>query len=456
MKLKKIALAVLISISVSPSFLFAQEQEIKKDEEYFKNMKSMIQEKYEGDITQEELIQGAINGMFDALDKHSMYMNKEEANEFQSEGSGKYYGVGARLSVDDGKLKVLEVFEESPAHSAGLLPGDIVSYIEKEKIENLKTIYPIIPKIRGEKDSTLNVTVLRNGKEIKLSMKRAEFEEKNVEYKLIDEKIGYIKIRQFAQNSYRQTREAIRFLKSKNIEKVVLDLRGNPGGSLAEVYAIGQKFLNEGDYIIIKHKGELVTELKAKDKPQFQNVAVLINEDSASASEILSGSIQDMKTGILIGKTTYGKGSVQNLYPLINGEAFKITTNKYYLPSGRSIEGVGVKPDIEIERFLDQKRIEKIPPIEENTSFQKDDIDISIVAIQEMLDIMKYKITDKKGYFGISTQGQIKQFQKDFALEVTGVADIKTCEKLKSKFKEYLIKDDMDAQLQKAIEVLKK
>ncbi|MEJ8553395.1 S41 family peptidase [Tepidibacter sp. Z1-5] len=425
-----------------------------KNEEFFNAVKKYVNNNYAGEITDDELYDGAIKGMFEKLDKHSMYMDKETKESFSQSVSGKMFGIGALINAKDGKLKIVEPIEDSPAEKAGLMPGDIIVAIEGERLGEIKDIREVINKIKGDKGTNVNLIISRGGKEFKVDIKRDEIKIKSVKYRVIEGDIGYIKISQFTTNVADEVQVAVDELKKQGIKKAVLDLRGNPGGSLSAVVEVSKHFVPKGKVVIVRDAKDKVINHYSKGEVAFDKLTVLVDENSASASELLSGAIQDTKSGTLIGKTTYGKGTVQTVLPLKNGEGIKLTIAKYYLPSDRSIDGTGVTPDIDCDRFdID---VEKLMELNKDMKLSKGNAGFEVLAVQERLGAMGYDISDPKGIYQDSTFKAIEKFQGDNGLYAYGVADVTTLNKINEEFVKYMTSDKMDKQLKKSIEILNK
>ncbi|CAH2215105.1 S41 family peptidase [Tepidibacter aestuarii] len=425
-----------------------------KNEEFFNAVKKYIMNNYAGEVTEDELYDSAIKGMFEKLDKHSIYMDKETNESFTESVNGKMYGIGALINVKDGKLNIVEPIEDSPAQKAGIMPGDTIVGIEDERLGEIKDLKEVINKIKGDKGTNVNLTISRNGKEFKVDIKRDEIKIKSVKYRVIEGDVGYIKISQFTTDVEDEVQAAVDELKKQGINKAVLDLRGNPGGSLSAVVEVSKHFVPKGKVVIVRDAKDKVINHYSKGEVAFDKLAVLVDENSASASELLSGAIQDTKSGTLIGKTTYGKGTVQTILPLKNGEGIKLTIAKYYLPSDRSIDGTGVTPDIDCDRYdIDA---DKLMELDKNTKLSKGDAGLEVLAVQERLEAMGYDITDPKGVYQDSTFKAVEKFQQDTGIYPYGAADLTTLSKINEEFVKYMLSDKMDKQLKKSIEILKK
>lgn len=454
MKLVKRGLAsILIIVFLFSNVAFGED--FVKDEEFFNAIKGYIMKNYAGEIKEEDLYDGAIKGMFEKLDLHSTYMDKQDSGEFTQEVKGKLYGIGALIGIKDGNIIIQEPLEDSPAKKGGILPGDVIIAVDGNNTEKITDVNKIIDKIKGDKGTTVTLTINRNGKTFDVKLIRDEIKINPVKYRVIQGNIGYLKISEFNENVTDGVEKAISELKKSGVKKIVLDLRGNPGGGLRDVVDVAEYFV-KGNVVTIKDAKGNSTNYISPGAPVFDNVAVLIDDGSASASEILAGAIQDNKVGVLIGEKSYGKGTVQTVLNLKNGEMIKLTIAKYYLPSGRTIDHTGLIPDIEVSRFDSSVNIDELQELNVDKKTYKSDAGLHILGIQERLNVLGYKIDDPKGIFGDSTYNAVKKFQSDNNMYSYGTADLSTLSKLNEKFSEYILSDKMDNQLNKAIEILNK
>lgn len=317
----------------------------------------VINQNYVGDkeIDKKSLMQGALKGMIDSLgDPHSNYFTKDQLENFQEDIKGKYVGVGmvVQKRVNE-PLVVVSPIEDGPGYKAGMKPKDKIIAIDGVSTYNL-TSEEAVDKLKGKENTKVKVTVVRDGvKESKdIEITRAVVELKYVKSKMIDEnnKIGYLRLTQFGENVYPDVAKALENLQKQGMKALVFDLRSNPGGALDQAIKISSMFLEEGRVVSVKSKDgeEQVSNREGKYYGDFPLV-ILINGGSASASEIVSGAIKDNKRGILVGEKSFGKGSVQTLVTLPDGDGIKLTIAKYYTPSGVCIHGVGIEPDIKVE-----------------------------------------------------------------------------------------------------------
>ena len=319
----------------------------------FSEVLEKIQDEYVDEIDQSEVMDSAINGVLQSLDPYSSYMNPEIFKEMQTETSGKFGGLGIEVSMEAGVVKVISPIDDTPASKAGIKSGDYIVKINDEQVQG-KTLMEAVNLMRGPVGSPIEITIRRKGlkKALKIKIVRDIIEIKSVVSKVIDNEIGYLRLRAFNNNSDDQLKKEISNLeKNKKIVGYILDLRNNPGGLLSQAVKISDYFLNDGE--IVSTKGRKSREnrkffAKKGDEIDGKPLIVLINNGSASAAEIVAGALQDHKRAILLGEATYGKGSVQSIIPLKNRGAIRLTISKYYLPSGKSISEVGVSPDIKI------------------------------------------------------------------------------------------------------------
>ncbi|KIR01202.1 Peptidase S41A [Lachnospiraceae bacterium TWA4] len=302
---------------------------------------------YEVDDTIDGLYKGYLSGLGD---KYTDYYNAEEYKQLQESNSGSYKGIGVTISGADGKMMIVEV-HEGPAKEAGILADDEIKAVNDKDISNFKTTTEVVKEIRGNDQTTVKLTMYRasTNKTFDCELVLRDLTQETVNYHMEDtkNKVGYLQITQFEEVTAAQFKEGIKALQEQGMKSLILDLRNNPGGLLTSVVEIADELLPEGLILSIEDKNGQTKEYKSDSKYLNIPMTVLVNENSASASEVLSGAIKDHKVGTLVGVKTYGKGIVQNVFPLGDGSAVKTTTAKYYTPSGNYIHGVGINPDIE-------------------------------------------------------------------------------------------------------------
>jgi len=345
---------IIIFLSISDKVHSQNVDKLYEKIDLFSEVLEKIENEYVEEIDQSDAMDAAINGVLQSLDPYSGYMNPEIFEESQEETSGEFGGLGIEVSMEAGVVKVISPIDDTPASRAGVKAGDYIVQIDGEQVQG-KTLMEAVNLMRGPVGSPIEITIRRKGlrKAKIIKIIREIIEVKSVVSKQVNNKVGYLRLRAFNENSSKQLRKEISEMKkNKKLIGYILDLRNNPGGLLSQAVKISDFFLHDGE--IVSTKGRKSREnkkffAKKGDKINGKPLIVLINNGSASAAEIVAGALQDQKRAILLGETTYGKGSVQSIIPLRNSGAIRITVSKYYLPSGKSISEVGVVPDIKVE-----------------------------------------------------------------------------------------------------------
>ena len=319
-----------------------------------------IKKEYVDDVDQKEMMDSAINGVLQSLDPYSAYMSPELFKEMQTDTRGEFGGLGIEIGMEAGVVKVISPIDDTPAAKAGIKAGDYIVKIGDEQVQG-KSLLEAVKLMRGPVGTSIDLTVRRKNlkKPLEFTIVRKIIEVQSVSSKIIgDEKnLGYIRLKSFNENSDKQFLKIVKeFEKKTKIKGYVLDLRNNPGGLLTQAINITDFFLEDGE--IVSTKGRKLSETRKffarkGDETKGKPLVVLINNGSASASEIFAGALKDHKRAIILGENSYGKGSVQSIIPLRNGGGMRLTISKYYLPSGKSISDVGVTPDILVEEKED-------------------------------------------------------------------------------------------------------
>jgi carboxyl-terminal processing protease len=320
---------------------------------------SYIELAYVEPVDQEKLVEGAIRGLADALDPHSVYLDREEYQILKSDAEGRFAGIGVEVSTRDGWLTILSVFEGGPAALAGLRPGDRFLTIEGEDARDLP-LYDAVRRIRGEPGTSVKVSIRRQGKEeaLERTLTRAFIEIDPIDMRVLDDGVVYLRVKAFQDGTARQLSKALdeavdRCEEIGGIQGLLMDLRDNGGGLLQEAVWVSDEFLSSGVIVSTRGRdGKVISEYSARragTRPKWP-IVVLINENTASAAEIVAGALRDHGRAVLVGVRSFGKGSVQNVFDLPGGSALKLTTARYYTPSGRSIQAEGVTPDLLAEQ----------------------------------------------------------------------------------------------------------
>ena len=353
--LKTIIAVLLIAIISSISTLGLIYYALGFNEQGFSNLMRFItayrfiETKYVNDTDDVKLIDGAIDGMVKSLnDPHSNYLSPKMYKTLMEQTEGSFAGIGVVMGMDnEQKIHIVGIMENSPGQKAGLQEGDEILAVDGVPVTQM-AFDEVAAHVRGQAGTDVVLTIMRDNANQDITITRDNIKLKTVGHKMLDNNIGYIQIVSFSEDTANEFNEAYNDLKNQGMKALVLDLRNNPGGLLTTCVEIAKKLVPKGEIVsIVDKQGNKETYSSSLEAPEYPLV-VLINKNSASASEILSGAIQDTKAGTIIGNISYGKGSVQTILPMFEDDAVKLTIAKYYTPSGRSIDGTGITPDIEI------------------------------------------------------------------------------------------------------------
>ncbi len=352
--MRKILIVILALILISP--VAHSQNNLYQKIDLFGEVLENIKKEYVDDVDQAEIMDSAINGVLQSLDPYSAYMSPELFKEMQTDTKGEFGGLGIEIGMEAGVVKVISPIDDTPAAKAGIKAGDYIVKIGGEQVQG-KSLLEAVKLMRGPVGSSIDLTVRRKNikKPLEFKIVRKIIEVQSVSSKVIGERknLGYIRLKSFNENSDKQFLKSVKeFEKNSKVKGYVLDLRNNPGGLLTQAINITDFFLEDGE--IVSTKGRKISETRKffarkGDETKGKPIVVLINNGSASASEIFAGALKDHKRAIILGESSYGKGSVQSIIPLRNGGGMRLTISKYYLPSGKSISEVGVTPDILVE-----------------------------------------------------------------------------------------------------------
>lgn len=417
---KKVALTAVLALVVLTFFSFAlsgqEKKQQAKDDLYkqvrlFSDALAIIQTDYVEGVAAKDLIYGALKGMLGSLDPHSQFMDPDTYNELKVDTEGKFGGLGIEITIKDGLLTVVSPLEDTPAWKAGLKAQDRIVKIDDELTRDM-TLTDAVKKMRGKPGEAVSLTILRESEKKLIDFKivRDIIKIKDIKAaQILDSGVGYIRLVEFRQTTDTELRTVLARLEKEGMDSLILDLRNNPGGLLDVAVEVAEKFLEKGKKIVYTkgRKDSQTLEFFARSNSPFLTIpmVVLVNEGSASASEIVAGALQDHKRAIVLGTKSFGKGSVQTVIPLGDGSALRLTTSKYYTPSGREIHGKGIVPDIEVEAgriqpvggeqpktgdiFEELENKEKPPAETEEQDFKNDNQLMRAVDVLKALKIYK-------------------------------------------------------------------
>ena len=366
----KIGLATALvtsSILAAPIIAYAEKDDTFALLTLFGDVFDRVRSDYVEEVKDTDLIENAINGMLSSLDPHSGYMNEKSFKEMQVQTKGEFGGLGIEVTMENGLVKVVSPIDDTPAAKAGIQPGDFITFIDDEQVMGL-TLAEAVDKMRGKIDTKVKLTILREGtpEPVESTLVRAQIKIRAGKGRAEGNDVAYLRLTQFNEQTTAQMREEFSRIKKDlpNLRGVVLDLRNNPGGLLDEAISVSDAFLTGGEVVSTRERDPNKTKrYSAKPGDELVDattpIVVLVNSGSASASEIVAGALQDHKRAIVMGTKTFGKGSVQTVIPLTEHGAMRLTTARYYTPSGRSIQAKGIEPDINVEQA-------KIEPIKQS------------------------------------------------------------------------------------------
>jgi carboxyl-terminal processing protease len=412
----------------------------------FGEVYEQIRRNYVEETKDKDLIEAAIDGMLTSLDPHSSYLNPESLQEMQVQTKGEFGGLGIEVTMEEGVVKVVTPIDGTPAAEAGIQPGDLIINLDGEPVLGL-SLNDAVEKMRGEVGTSIRLTVIRAGGDpFDVVLKRAVIEVKSVRWELEKDAIGYIRISSFSEKTDSGLRDAITALQKATDNKLaglVLDLRNNPGGLLDQAISVSDDFLERGEVVSTRGRDPDAAErwnAQAGDLISGKPIMVLINGGSASASEIVAGALQDHRRAVLLGTRSFGKGSVQTIVPIPNHGAIRLTTARYFTPSGRSIQGKGIDPDIVVE----QAKIEKLA---ESTRHEGD---------------LRGALENKGGVDGVAEPqaGEEQQSPPEAGTEQESAPEVDQtppppAEKFEGSEKQEIAKPDEDYQLARALDLLR-
>lgn len=358
----RISIAVFVLALTAPPAVLSEDSANKRSPlpldqiTTFAKVFETIKNNYVEDISDEELLQAAVHGLFSGLDPHSTLLGNRELSEVRSNTSGRYGGLGIEITKDNLGIRVVSPIDDTPAHEAGILPGDLIVRLDNKSVSRM-TLTEAVNMMRGEPGTSITLTIIRQGSESPLTftLTRAVIRIKSVRSYFLDPNFGYLRITQFQTPTPALARAQILKLRkeSDSLDGLVLDLRNNPGGELESAIGISDLFIEQGVIVMTRGRDggdEDIFRATPGDLADGIPIVVLVNEGSASASEIVAGALQDHRRAIIMGTKSFGKGSVQTILSVDRETTIKLTTHRYYTPSGRSIQGQGIVPDIAVER----------------------------------------------------------------------------------------------------------
>ncbi|PKF86725.1 peptidase S41 [Bacillus sp. BA3] len=413
-----------------------------------------IKDNYYEEVDEEKLVDGAINGMIKSLDDpYSAYMDKKEASSFHESISSSFEGIGAEIQEQDGKIMVVSPIKGSPAEKSGVKPNDIILSVDGKSVEGLTSSEAVL-KIRGEKGTKVDLSISRAGESapIELTIKRDTIPIETVYAEMLDDGVAKIQVTSFSEHTVQELKTALEEMSKKDMKGLVLDLRGNPGGLLDQAIEMASLFIPNGEVVlqVEDRSGEKLVEKSKNDGELKIPVVVLIDDGSASASEIVAAAVSESADIPLIGVKSFGKGTVQTAEDFKDGSNFKYTAAKWLTPEGNWIHKKGIKPDITV-KLPDYASLPYISPDKE---LKASDSSSEVKAAEEMLKEAGHDPGKIDGFFDEATTNAVTAFQREQKIKETGTIKDDTTVKLMQVIQEKILKND--TQVKKAVEVLKK
>jgi len=449
--------SVVYAASSNDEYLNTQTQKLKEYMEY-------IQQNYKDDVDYETLVNGAFEGIINSLgDPYSVYYGTaEEGSEFIESVSGEFSGIGVSVENFNGQCRVVAPVSGTPAERSGIKSGDIITKIDNIDITS-KTLEEAVALMRGEAGTKVTVTINRNGQVLTFTLTREKIKNASVNYKMLENNIGYIQITSFDNDTNVEFRLALTALVNKGMDSLILDIRNNPGGYIATASDVANQLMPKGPIAYFEQKGKTVDSISADGSAQVDvPMVLLVNEGSASASEILAGALKDSKTATLVGTTTFGKGVAQQVVSVTSETSMKLSMFYFLTPNKSKIDHIGITPDYTVQNTtnVNEEELTKeyagFAPMIEKVKPKAGDTGLNVYGAQQRLSMLGYTL-DVTGTMDQATVAAVKKFQKENGLSPYSVLDYTTMRTIDNDVIAYITgtKDSKDLQLEKAIELLK-
>lgn len=453
---KKLCLFMTILFILSSFPVNAYAQQIDKDKfendvDFMKNVVYFVLNKYQYKVDEEDIMNGIYRGFFDTLDEYSVYYTPEQYKSMITDSSGEFIGIGIQIIANDGKVIVLTPLSNSPAIEAGIKPGDIIKYVDDKDITGM-TVGEAANLIKGKEGTNVKIVVVRDNKELTFNIVRKKIITSDVEGKILDNNIGYLKATEFNENTVDLVKEQLAEFDKKNVKKIVLDLRNNGGGLLNSAVDMLNLFVTEGPVVYVDYATGKEDVYSSTLKKQKYDIAVLINGGSASATEVFTAAVKYKKEGIVVGTKSYGKGIVQSFFHLKNDSGVKFTTAEYFSVDRTPVHKIGITPNIVVEN--PKINLEDYPAFSHKKKPTLGSVSLDVLSAEMILDTLDYNVDEPDGVYDQNTYNEIVKFQNDHNLFAYGTIDYSTQDALYNTLVNY---KPEDLQLETAVnELLKK
>ena len=446
-----VVLMVILSFT-SVLAIEIDEDKFSEDIEFMKKVIYFVMDKYQYEISQEDIMNGLYDGFFSVLDDYSTYYTPKEYQALLEDTAGEFSGIGVQIMDINGQVVVVTPLSGSPAIEAGIKAGDIINTVDGYDITGATSSQASL-LIRGEEGTTVKIGILRGKESLNFDLIRSSIIINNVEGKILKDNIGYLKVTGFSDNTAELVENELLLFDENNVEKIVIDMRNNGGGTLQSAVDLLNLFVTEGPVVYVEYAAGKEDIYESKLKEQKYEIAVLINEGSASATEIFAGAVKYKNEGIIVGTNSYGKGVVQSLYPLIDGSGVKFTTAEYFSVNKIPVHKVGITPDIVVEnKIID---ISEYPTFSNENKPELGNVSLDVLSAEMILMELGYEINQPDGVYDIQSFEQVKKFQENNLLYPYGTIDFATQDALYNALIRHVESNEDDLQLDAAIEALK-
>ncbi|MDD3226836.1 MAG: S41 family peptidase [Tissierellia bacterium] len=446
-----VVLMVILSFT-SVLAIEIDEDEFSEDIEFMKKVISFVLDNYQYEVSQEDIMNGLYDGFFSVLDDYSTYYTPKEYQALLEDTAGEFSGIGVQIMDINGQVVVVTPLSGSPAIEAGIKAGDIINTVDGYDITGATSSQASL-LIRGEEGTTVKIGILRGKESLNFDLIRSSIIINNVEGKILKDNIGYLKVTGFSDNTAELVENELLLFDENNVEKIVIDMRNNGGGTLQSAVDLLNLFVTEGPVVYVEYAAGKEDIYESKLKEQKYEIAVLINEGSASATEIFAGAVKYKNEGIIVGTNSYGKGVVQSLYPLIDGSGVKFTTAEYFSVNKIPVHKVGITPDIVVEnKIID---ISEYPTFSNENKPELGNVSLDVLSAEMILMELGYETNQPDGVYDIQSFEQVKKFQENNLLYPYGTIDFATQDALYNALIRHVESNEDDLQLDAAIEALK-
>ncbi|MDW5300365.1 MAG: S41 family peptidase [Sedimentibacter sp.] len=449
-------LAVLIMMfSVQPAFAAEfDEEKFIQDVDFMEKVINFVLDKYQYEVSEEDVINGLYDGFFEVLDDYSVYYSPKEYQAMLEDTAGEFSGIGVQIIDSNGQVVVLTPLPNSPAIEAGIKAGDIIKFVDGADITGLN-VNEASMLIRGEEGTKVKIGVVRGTENLTFDLIRRTIVTSSVEGSIMEKNIGYLKVTEFSNNTVSLVKQELSKFDANNVKKIVIDMRSNGGGTLDASVDMLNLFVTEGPVVYVDYAATGEEDIYSSElKEQKYEIAVLINEGSASATEIFAGAVKYKNEGVIVGTQSFGKGIVQSLYPLKDGSGVKFTTAEYFSVDRTPVHKIGITPDIVVEN--EKINLSKFPVFSKTIKPVLGNVSLDVLSAEMILETLGYAVDTPDGVYDKTSFNQIIKFQSDNSLYAYGTIDITTQNALYNALLKHSETGMEDKQLETAINELLK